>query len=247
MLLLGLVGGVVYYFKGKITQESPRVIVIPPIAPVKSEDHYPVTVAVNPNQKPLPILDQSDPSFEEELSTLFDPLEIQDIFDFKNIIRRLVITVENASEATWSQDFLPYRPVHGRFRVIKNGNVVTLDSKKLKRYSPYLHFAEEVDLKRVVGIYVHFYPLFQSAYIEVGGSGEFNDKLVHVVDLLLKTPTPKDTVQLLEFNSSYKFLDPELEALSVGQKMLIRIGSDSEKIMKDRLREFRGYLTKLSH
>ena len=41
----------------------------------------------------------------------------------------------------------------------------------------------------------------------------------------------------------YRFVDPELEALSAGQKILLRTGPVNEHRLKARLSELRGLLT----
>jgi len=41
----------------------------------------------------------------------------------------------------------------------------------------------------------------------------------------------------------YEYSDPDLEALSSGQKLLLRMGTDNGKKIKDTLRELRGLVT----
>ena len=41
----------------------------------------------------------------------------------------------------------------------------------------------------------------------------------------------------------FEFADPELEALSAGQKILVRVGIDNERRLKAKLREIRAALT----
>jgi len=41
----------------------------------------------------------------------------------------------------------------------------------------------------------------------------------------------------------FEFADPELEAMSAGQKILVRIGIDNELRLKTKLREIRHALT----
>jgi hypothetical protein len=40
----------------------------------------------------------------------------------------------------------------------------------------------------------------------------------------------------------YEYVDPELESLSAGQKMLVRVGLDHERALKKKLRELRALL-----
>jgi len=54
----------------------------------------------------------------------------------------------------------------------------------------------------------------------------------------VKGPIPSTTPWL-----RYEFVDPSLEALSAGQKMMIRLGPDQQRRMKLKLVELRGKLT----
>ena len=63
--------------------------------------------------------------------------------------------------------------------------------------------------------------------------------LIAVIDQLLETPMPEGPVQLVRPHVLYEFADPELEALSAGQKLLIRMGNDHAARVKSLLTSFR--------
>jgi DUF3014 family protein len=87
------------------------------------------------------------------------------------------------------------------------------------------------------------YPLFQQAYQELGYPKKyFNDRLVQVIDHMLATPSIKEPVALVRPKVLYEFEDPELEDLSAGQKIMIRIGPENAAAMKAKLREIRQEL-----
>ncbi len=69
--------------------------------------------------------------------------------------------------------------------------------------------------------------------------GYLNDRVVEVIDHLLDTPTVEGPIRLLRPHVLYTFSDPALEALSSGQKMLLRIGDDHAARVKQALRQFR--------
>jgi hypothetical protein len=113
---------------------------------------------------------------------------------------------------------------------------------------------EEVPLQKVViwGFVLilvvalqHFYPLFQQAYQELGyPKGHFNDRLVDVIDHLLAAPEVTAPVKLVRPKVFYLFADPALEARSAGQKILMRVGSENAALIKAKLRDIRGELTR---
>ena len=76
----------------------------------------------------------------------------------------------------------------------------------------------QLDMQRVADTYFHFYPLFQSAYQDLGyPNGYFNDRLVQVIDSLLATPEPSGPIELTRPNVLYTYADPKLEALPAGR------------------------------
>lgn len=103
---------------------------------------------------------------------------------------------------------------------------------------------QSADPKQVVAAYVRLYPLFQQAYRELGyPAGYFNDRLVEVIDHLLAAPEVSGPIRLVQPRVLYQFEDPKLEALSAGEKLLIRMGSENAAKVKGTLRAIRQALT----
>ena len=123
------------------------------------------------------------------------------------------------------------------------------------RYSPFVLFIESVDTAKAVMLYANLYPLFQQAYVELGyPKGYFNDRLVAVIDHLLAVPVQtgpisvnrpdvKGAFQPVRPWVMYKFTDPALDALSAGQKMLIRSGPVNNRRLQSKLVEIRRQIT----
>jgi hypothetical protein len=74
--------------------------------------------------------------------------------------------------------------------------------------------------------------------------GYFNDRLVEVIDHLLATPDVTAPIQLKRPSVNFEYVDPELENLSSGQKLLVRMGSANAAIVKGKLRELRQAIAK---
>jgi hypothetical protein len=99
------------------------------------------------------------------------------------------------------------------------------------------------DTTVLANTYFRLYPLFQQAYEDLGYPGQyFNDRLVEVIDDMLKAPEIPGPIQLTQPKVFYEYADPKLESLSAGQKLLIRMGPANEAIMKAKLRELRRNL-----
>lgn len=192
---------------------------------------------------PLPALDASDPDMRATLSGLFDRQTLETLFNLDRIIRRVVMTVDNLPRSKLSMRHAINQPTSGPFLTLGEDDNRVLDPANFSRYTPFVRVAEAIDSDEMVSLYVRFYPLFQQAYEELGyPSAYFNDRLVEVIDHLLAAPNVSGPIQLRQPHIFYTFADPELEALSAGQKLLIRVGPANAARLKAKLRELRKVL-----
>jgi len=60
-----------------------------------------------------------------------------------------------------------------------------------------------------------------------------------VIASLLQAPEPQGAVLLRQPKVLYTYADPALEAAPAGQKILMRMGLENERAVKDWLRQFR--------
>ena len=99
------------------------------------------------------------------------------------------------------------------------------------------------DIDAVYDTYERFYPLFQKAYERLGyPDAYFNDRLIEVIDHLVATPMPEGPIVLPRPNVLYEFADPDLEALSSGQKLMLRMGPNNAATIKRLLQKLRERL-----
>src|SRR5690606_33502360 len=123
-----------------------------------------------------------------------------------------------------------------------------LQASNYQRYQPFLRFAESMDPAAIGRLYVRFYPLFQYEYQQLGyPDGHFNDRVIAAIDDMLAAPTPQGPIRLVQPKVLYKFADPQLESLSAGQKIMIRIGPDNARRLRAVLNRLRDELTTLGN
>lgn len=198
--------------------------------------------------EPLPKLDGSDSEISIAINSLIEGKALTGLFSFKSFIRHFVVTVDNMTNQKIPQRYVFTRRVPDKFAVIKQEfDTALLDSKNFKRYSAYVNLFDVVDSRKLLTVYVRFYPLFQEAYEALGYPDRyFNDRLIQVIDHLLAAPEIEGSINLVRPKVFYQFADPELESLSAGQKILLRIGYENALRVKSKLRELRSILTKLA-
>ena len=92
--------------------------------------------------------------------------------------------------------------------------------------------------------YRNFYSLFQRAYQELGYPDRyFNDRLVEAIDDSLATPEIPPPIRVEAPSVMWRYVDPHLEALSAGQKILLRMGQANAHEVKAWLAAFRKSVT----
>jgi len=197
-------------------------------------------------QKAMPTLENSDMPLRQDLSGLFDAGQLK-MLVFRNLIRRFVVTVDNLPRQKLPQQDRLVAAVPGKFVAAQAGgeDVYVLSDANYARYAPFVRLAESVDLKQLVTLYTEYYSLFQQAYGELGyPDSYFNDRLVEVISHLLAAPELQGPVKLVRPKVFYQFADPDLEKLSSGQKILIRMGPENERRVKIVLRRLLRMLVK---
>ncbi len=215
-----------------------------PSAPAAPAIQHPVPKqAAAPRAKPLPPLNHSDATVLAALNELIGHPAVARFVVPKNIIRRIVVTVDNLPRAKVAAQLRPIRPTPGQTIVNRQGGTVLLSQRNFARYTPFVAVVSRLDVKAVAKLYFRLYPLFQQAYRSLGYPHKyFNDRLVQAIDSLLATPTVSPPVALVRPNVFWKFSNPTLEALPAGQKLLIRMGPQNAAIIEHKLRQFRALI-----
>ncbi len=216
-------------------QAPPASVVAPPELPPE----LPPVAA-----EPIPELNDSNAVMTEIFATLFGGEQLQKWFNTDELIRRFVVTVDNLPERKLPRQQGLLKPVPGAFLVSGAPDALSISPENAARYASYVAVIDTLDARQWVAIYVRYYPLFQAAYAELGRPGAyFNDRLVEVIDHLLDMPATEEPLPLVQPKVFYLYADQELEALSAGQKILLRMGSANAARVQARLREIRALLT----
>ncbi|RFA27303.1 hypothetical protein CAI21_14780 [Alkalilimnicola ehrlichii] len=220
-------------------------VIVPAEEPVPQIRHPVPELAQAPGEEEeaLPELDESDPEMERALAKLVGDGSLELVL--RGFVRRVVVTVDNLPNDQLPQRFLPARPVEGEFATAGEDETLRIASANFERYRPVVENLEALDTEQLVAAYVRYYPLFQKAYEEIGfPEAYFNNRLIEVIDHLLETPLPEGELRLVQPSVRFRFADRELESLSAGQKVLLRMGPENAERIKAKLREVRAELVR---
>jgi len=217
------------------TDSHPRVGPIHPleISTPSSEDRELV---------PLPALDDLDAFLRLELIGIFGDV-LDELLARETLINRFVATVDNLPRSHVAERIRPVGGISGTFAVNSNSDddSLVLSPANFERYTFLIEMIQFADVDSIVDAYRRYYPLFQEAYVELGyPNGYFNDRLIEVIDHLLATPTPEQPLRLTRPHVLYEYADAELESLSSGQKLLLRMGNEHTDALRQLLAEFRA-------
>lgn len=243
--LVILASGLAAYLYWQQIQPEPEVVVTAPPPPIPEAPKPEVRQVIEapPAQAPLPPLAESDSFMLDALAGLVGNKSLMKLFHSERLIRNIVVTIDNLPRTKLPLRLMPVEQAAGNFIADGSEDSLTISPGNAARYAPYMKVAEAIDTRKLVELYVRLYPLFQQAYEELGYPNKyFNDRLIEVIDELLDAPDIQEPVKLVQPNVLYQFADPDVEALSIGQRILIRTGSKNAAKIKARLAEIKQEL-----
>jgi len=261
VLIAGALGaGAAWWFWGRAASE---LIPLPPVASQAASEpaSAPASAAsgplhpmeaVQPADASLPSMAESDRSIADAVTGWVGAESVASLLRIDGFVQRAVATVDNLPRQSAPARMWPVQPAPQRFLVDGEGSDnETIAAANPARYRAFVMLAEAIPQDQAVALYARLYPLFQQAYEELGFPRRyFNDRLVAALDHLLQAPEPAGPVrvQLTKVTGEvpstrpwvrYEFAEPKLQALSSGQKILVRMGVENERRMKTVLSELR--------
>ncbi len=230
----------------------------PPVRETTPEYVPPATeTQTEPAAPPLPPLAQSDSAVIGALSVVIGEEAVKEYVAHEDVVPRIVATVDALSGKQVPSSIRVVQGPPGDFladpdpeppEVLRNslGDPLpqyVLDPANYARYTPYVQALEGAEAATIVTAYHSYQPLFDEAFSQLGyPEGDFEERLLALIDELLATPDPPQPVRLIKPEAYYKYADESLEALSAGQKVLLRMGPDNAARVKAQLRAIRTQL-----
>jgi hypothetical protein len=206
----------------------------------------------------LPELADSDDEAVQTVTDLVgEPAPVAAYVVGEDLVSRIVATVDALGGKQVPDSIQAIRGPGGDFLVTSDEQPATvirnelgdpipqyrLDPANYARYTPYVDMLDATEPEAAVQAYREWQPLFEEAFGQLGyGDVGFEERLTALIDELLATPEPSGPVQLIKPEAYYLFADEELEALSAGQKILLRMGPENAARVKAKLAEIRAAL-----
>jgi hypothetical protein len=233
----------IYYYRSHKSAPPPSAPLSAPAPAVSAEPQirHPIPAGAATDEPAPPELAESDGPMRDTLASVFGAKVIGQFLVPQSIIRHIVVTVDNLPRKKVAVELRPIKPTAGKTLTDGSEEALTLGPANYARYAPLVQLARAADTKQLMRVYFHFYPDFQQAYENLGYPSQyFNDRLVEVIDDLLKTPDVKGPIALVQPNVFYQYKDRDLESRSAGEKLLIRMGPENAQVIKAKLLEIRS-------
>lgn len=245
LVILGAVIGYPYLQKALQTPAQSAETASAPVADADDEqgddDAIQHPVPEVPTTPPLPALTESDNAFHAGLTAVFALAPIESLLVPQQLVQKIVVTLNSLDGQGVPLRLWPLRNLPQLPTVTAVGEGVwVFNPENSQRYARYVTVVKAVDAEALAKLYLRYYPLFQQAYVELGFPDRyFNDRLVAVLDHLLVTPVVAGPIRLKRPKVLYEYESDNLQALSAGQKLLIRMGPENAAIVKDKIKQFR--------
>jgi hypothetical protein len=215
-----------------------------PPAPESYPVSAPASKAVEGENIPLPPLNDTDPIVRQLVSQVSSHPRVASWLTTDGLLRNFAVVVTNIADGgTPIKALRSQRPAEPfSVRTTDQGTTV-IEPASFARYDSYADAVAGLDAQGTARLYETLKPRIAEAYTELGNpSGDIDAALKRAFALLLATPQVNGDIQVVRTSVSWKFADPQLEALKPAQKQLLRMGPRNQRIIQDKLREIAPYL-----
>lgn len=226
--------------------QPPAVAAVPVIEEAPDEVEIPVAIVeqVDSEVVQLPSLNDSDAFVFEGLRALQNGAALLRVLADEQLLRSIVVFVENISRGEFPQTGLPYRRIQQEMQVQNiDDNLFVMEQSAHARFNEVIDIFVSIDSDQAMAFYRTLSPLLQQAYAEIGFRNvNFDDTLRSAINNVLRSPYMEGPYQLVKPSVMYVYADANIENLEEVHKQLIRIGPDNAEKLKAKLREFSAQL-----
>ena len=210
-------------------------------------------VVIDPVEEPEPqelkavepevIVDTSDAAITSALIEIAKTPVVGRLLVNDSLLQRFVVTVSNIADEDVAPSHQLLNPPTQSFRVYRQADREWIDAASYKRYTPYVDALETMSNDDLLELYQLYEDKIDAAFAEIALPGQsFDRALVDAIDVLLDTPEVPTPVEVYRDSVMYKYRDERLEALSLPQKQMLRLGPDNMRRVKAKLRALRDSL-----
>lgn len=197
-----------------------------------------------PQREPweLPGLDGSDSLVREAVAALSAHPLLARLLATDGLVRGAVLAVEQIGEGRTPA--LPLRPLRPASRLAIIGTESgAIDTRTYARWDAATRALVSIAPADAAQLYVNVKPLFDAAYADLGHpGGDFDESISRAIAVVLATPEPAATPELLRRPGYFEHTDATLRGLRPVQKQLLLTGPDNQRLLVNWLRQLAAAL-----
>lgn len=207
----------------------------PTLPPPTAEDEAP------PPSIELPNLEESDETVRSLLGQLSQHPSLTGWLAADELVHRFVKVVNNAARRESPRVHVPFMAPKDEFQVTEDEIRSVISDDSFRRYDLLTAAFVSLDETGTAQFLRILSPLFEEAWGQLGNPETFDEILAMAIDNVVTVQVP-DEIEVEKQVTSYRFADPELEALDPLSKHLLRLGPDNARQIQDKLRRLRDAL-----
>lgn len=186
----------------------------------------------------LPPLADSDPLIRRLVGEMSQHPDAVARLVPESAVERFVAAVDNVAAGASPRVNVKQLAPSGAYQAIPlDGDTFEVAPDSYARYDPIVAVVTSVEPRAAARVYHQLKPLMEEAYRNLGyPKGGFDATLTKAIGHLLATPVPEQPVKLVSGLGTYRYADPELEALTPARKHLVRMGPANQRRMQAHIR-----------
>lgn len=192
-------------------------------------------------------LDEAGQRLYEDLAARLGP-EQAGMVVRERLLQRLVSTINSLDGDPVPLRFRPLVHVPGLPKLDEDGELRRLPDAADPRYRPFRALFDRLDAVELAELFDRYEPALELAWQDLGEhSGQpFRARLIEVLEHLAEFELPQARPQVEQPKVLYEYIDPSVESLSWGRKVLIRIGPEHAPEVQRKLAALAGQLARRS-
>jgi len=184
---------------------------------------------VEEKQIVLPVLNESDKFFKEQLALVSN--DLLSWFQTENVIKKYIYIINDLSQSQILFKHRSFLKPSAKFVVKKDAYGLYLSEENYKRYNKLANAIAAIDIDKAVSLYITFKPLFEQVYqtFSYPAGYTLDDIFIKAAASVISAPVIEDRIALKPHSIRYKFADIKLESLDDVKKQLIRMGPENTR------------------
>ncbi|WP_434927915.1 DUF3014 domain-containing protein [Shewanella sp. HL-SH8] len=208
------------------------------IVPLGGESQAPKVVA-----EPLPPLAESDDFVAKKTLAVANGMKIEPLILKKDMARQFVVFIDNLAQGELIRKASPMQGPSNKFSVSEITNKTYLNPDSYHRYDLYADFVSGLNDQELAATYRELKPLFEEAFTELGYTNmTFDERMQQAFKMIADAPIVEDPIELTSISVNYQYVDANLEALPNAQKLLVRMGPENTRKIKNAVKRLQPLL-----